>query len=179
MHKTGVTDEKIISEAKAINSGLFYLQLVIQALNKKAKGEQLHVPFRHSMMTMVLRDSLGGNCNTKMIATVSALEEDIQESLGTCRFARSVQMIQNDMKKNEQVDAGVVIHRLKKEVKELNAELKMLKGGNQKDHLTQEDIERCNSMVTTFIKAEDPQPMILPDRLMINHCFYYFRTLYH
>jgi hypothetical protein len=29
------------------------------------------------MMTMVLRDSLGGNCNTKMIATVSALEEDM------------------------------------------------------------------------------------------------------
>jgi hypothetical protein len=38
---------------------------------KKAKGEGSHVPFRHSMMTMVLRDSLGGNCNTKMIATVS------------------------------------------------------------------------------------------------------------
>jgi kinesin family protein 6/9 len=77
VHKTGVTDEKIIAEAKSINSGLFYLQLVIQALNKKAKGEQLHIPFRHSMMTMVLRDSLGGNCNTKMIATVSALSEDI------------------------------------------------------------------------------------------------------
>lgn len=77
MHKTGVTDEKIIAEAKAINSGLFYLQLVIQALNKKAKGEQTHIPFRSSMMTMVLRDSLGGNCNTKMIATVSALQEDI------------------------------------------------------------------------------------------------------
>ena len=44
---------------------------------KKAKGEGSHVPFRHSMMTMVLRDSLGGNCNTKMIATVSALEEDM------------------------------------------------------------------------------------------------------
>ncbi len=29
VHKTGVTDEKIIAEAKAINSGLFYLQLVI------------------------------------------------------------------------------------------------------------------------------------------------------
>ena len=36
------------------------------------------------------------------------------------------------MKKNEQVDAGVVITRLKKEVKELNAELNLLKGGKQK-----------------------------------------------
>jgi kinesin family protein 6/9 len=45
------------------------------------------------MMTMVLRDSLGGNCKTKMIATVSALKEDLYESLSTCRFARNVSMI--------------------------------------------------------------------------------------
>ena len=156
VHKTGVTDENIIAEAKAINSGLFNLQCVIMALNKKAKGEGSHVPFRHSMMTMVLRDSLGGNCNTKMIATVSALEEDMQESLGTCRFARSVQLIQNDMKKNEQVDAGVIIARLKKEVHDLKSELALLKGGEQRDHLTGEDIERCNVMVNNFIKTDDP-----------------------
>jgi hypothetical protein len=34
------------------------------------------------------------------------------------------------MKKNEQVDAGVVIVKLKKEVKELKAELNLIKGGN-------------------------------------------------
>jgi hypothetical protein len=33
------------------------------------------------------------------------------------------------MKKNEQVDAGIVIQRLKKEVKELSAELTLIKGG--------------------------------------------------
>ena len=136
---------------------------------KKAKGEGTHVPFRHSMMTMVLRDSLGGNCNTKMIATVSAMEEDMQESLGTCRFARSVQLIQNDMKKNEQVDAGVIIARLKKEVSDLKAELSLLKGVEQRDNLTAEDIERCNVMVNNFIKSDDPsQTLVLPDRLMIN-----------
>ena len=81
-------------------------------------------------MTMVLRDSLGGNCNTKMIATISALKDDIHESLGTCRFARSVQMVQNDMKKNERVDAGVIIAKLKKEVSDLKAELALVKGGD-------------------------------------------------
>lgn len=35
-------------------------------------------------------------------------------------------------------------------------------------------------MVNNFIKSEDPSAtLVLPDRLMINHCFYYFRTLYH
>ena len=100
-------------------------------LNEKAKhpGSDIHVPFRNSMMTSILRDSLGGNCNTKMIATISALQEDIHESLGTCKFARSVQMVQNDMKKNERVDPGVIIARLKKEVADLKAELAMAKGG--------------------------------------------------
>lgn len=31
-----------------------------------------HIPYRNSMMTSVLRDSLGGNCKTVMIATVNA-----------------------------------------------------------------------------------------------------------
>lgn len=31
-----------------------------------------HIPYRNSMMTSVLRDSLGGNCKTVMIATINA-----------------------------------------------------------------------------------------------------------
>lgn len=150
---TESNDQKTVTEAMYINGSLFQLQLVIMNLNKKATGDgSVHVPFRNSMMTMILRDSLGGNCNTKMIATVSALQEDIHESLGTCRFARSVQMIQNDMKRNESVDPGVIISRLKKEVSELKAEISLLKGSNSKDHLTGEDVDRCNKMVEEFIK---------------------------
>jgi len=70
--KTGLDDKTMILESKAINSSLFMLQMVITALNKKAKEPDTHVPFRNSMMTMILRDSLGGNCRTKMIATISA-----------------------------------------------------------------------------------------------------------
>lgn len=73
------------------------------------------------------------------------------------------------MKRNEQVDAGVIIARLKKEVHDLKSELALLKGGEQRDHLTSEDIERCNVMVNNFIKTDDPsQTLVLPDRLMIN-----------
>ena len=67
---------------------------MIECLNEKAKGHQMaHIPYRNSMMTMVLRDSLGGNCKTKMIATVSAEKDDIYESLSTCRFAKRVSKI--------------------------------------------------------------------------------------
>ena len=130
------------------------------------------------MMTMVLRDSLGGNCKTKMVATISADKEDVYESLSTCRFARNVSMIQNKITKNERVDPGVIISRLKKEVAELKAELAMARGGEQKEHLTAEDIERCNIMVKDFIDTNEHKTLVLPDRLMINQCFYYFKSLY-
>ena len=180
VYKAGHNDEKTISEAKNINSSLFALQMCIMQLNEKAQGRPDHfVGFRNSMMTMVLRDSLGGNCNTKMIAAVSALKDDIHESLGTCRFARSVQLIQNDMKKNERVDAGVIISRLKKEVADLKAELALVKGEGMKESLTAEDIDRCNHMVNNFIKSDDVgATLVLPDRLMINQCFYHFKTLF-
>jgi kinesin family protein 6/9 len=98
-------------------------------LNKKAKGENVYIPYRNSLITMVLRDSLGGNCKTKMIANISALDEDMYESLSTLRFARSCSMIQNKITRNERVEPGVIISRLKKEVAELKAEIAMLKGG--------------------------------------------------
>ena len=45
--------------------------------------------------------------------------------------------------------------------------------------MTTEDIERCNIMVKDFIDTSDPhKTLVMPDRLMINHCFYYFKTLY-
>jgi kinesin family protein 6/9 len=150
-------------------------------LNKKAKspGQNIFVPYRNSMMTMVLRDSLGGNCKTKMVATVSGKKEDLYESLSTCRFAKNVSLIQNKVSKNESVDPGVIISRLKKEIAELKAELAIAKGGEQKDHLTSEDIERCNLMVKDFIDTSDPhKTLVLPDRLLINQCFYHFKTLY-
>jgi hypothetical protein len=68
---------------------------------------------------------------------------------------------------------------LKKEVNDLKAELTMLKGGEAKDHLTSEDIDRCNLAVKDFIDSTDlSKSLVMPDRLMINQCFYHFKSLY-
>ena len=176
---TGI-DGKTLKEAMYINVSLSFLANVIECLNKKAKGESgVYVPYRNSMMTQVLRDSLGGNCKTRMIANISASKEDIYESLHTCRFAKRVSKIQNVVSRNEQVDPGLIIQRLKKEVQELKAEIALLKGEETKEHLTSEDVDRCNKMVEEFIDSTDPSKnLVLADRLMINQCFYHFKHLY-
>ena len=49
------------------------------------------------MMTTVLRDSLGGNCCTAMVATISPSADQLPESIATCRFAQRVAQISNQV----------------------------------------------------------------------------------
>jgi kinesin family protein 6/9 len=68
-------DGSLLKEAKYINLSLHYLEHVIVALHEKATKGRNHVPYRNSMMTSILRDSLGGNCKTSMIATIATEDE--------------------------------------------------------------------------------------------------------
>ena len=86
VHKSD-PDNSIKHEAKYINKSLTYLEQVILALNEKTNGNRVHVPYRNSLMTSVLRDSLGGNCKTVMIANMSPDLENEDETVSTARFA--------------------------------------------------------------------------------------------
>ena len=88
-HKTD-PDSQIKNEAKYINRSLSYLEQVIVALGEQAKKNvnRSHVPYRNSMLTSILRDSLGGNCKTVMIATLSTEKASEDETLSTARFAQ-------------------------------------------------------------------------------------------
>lgn len=70
---------------------------MIVALNqkKKNKGKALHVPYRNSLLTTLLKDSLGGNCKTVMIATISMDKTNQDETISTLRFAQRVKLIEN------------------------------------------------------------------------------------
>lgn len=131
MGKTGI-EGTLFKEATQINLSLHYLEHVIVCLNKRSKGENIHVPYRNSLLTLVLRDSIGGNCKTRMIANISAETADIEESISTCRFACRVALIQNSAVRNEAIDPALVIERLKRENSELKAELALLRGGGGK-----------------------------------------------
>lgn len=53
-------------------------------------------------------------------------------------------MIKNSASRNEAVDPGIVINRLKRENQELKAELALIKGDNVKDKLESYEIDDCH-----------------------------------
>ncbi|MGH0140891.1 UNVERIFIED_CONTAM: hypothetical protein FKN15_049145 [Acipenser sinensis] len=91
--KTGNTGERL-KESIQINSGLLALGNVIGALgDPKRKGT--HIPYRDSKITRILKDSLGGNAKTLMIACISPSSSDFDESLNSLNYAKRAQNIQN------------------------------------------------------------------------------------
>ncbi|QDZ21232.1 kinesin [Chloropicon primus] len=127
--KTNI-DGTILAEAQYINGSLHFLEQVIIALQEKATGIQRHhIPYRNSMMTAILKDSLGGNCCTAMVATVNMSEAQLGECISTCRFAQRVAMISNVVMVNEELDPKLMIKRLKQEIRDLKEEIGILKGG--------------------------------------------------
>ena len=103
----------VLTEAKYINSSMFFLEMVIVALNEKATKGRTHIPYRNSMLTSVLRDSLGGNCKTIMIATINPEASHTEESLFTCKIAQRVSLIKNTL------DPSITIRLLKEEIRGL------------------------------------------------------------
>ncbi|XP_068110238.1 stAR-related lipid transfer protein 9 isoform X2 [Hyperolius riggenbachi] len=84
---------------------------------------QPFVPYRDSILTWLLKDSLGGNSKTIMIATVSPSSSSYNETMSTLRYASNAKNIINKPRVNE--DANVkLIRELREEINRLKAMLK-------------------------------------------------------
>ena len=83
-------------EATKINLSLTTLGRVIDALADQASGQGGSIPpYRESLLTWLLSDSLGGNSKTCMIATVSPASVNFEETLNTLRYASRAREIIN------------------------------------------------------------------------------------
>ncbi|KAJ7409417.1 Kinesin-like protein KIF7 [Willisornis vidua] len=91
--KTGNTGDRL-RESIQINCGLLALGNVISALGDPRR-KTTYIPYRDSKITRILKDSLGGNAQTVMIACVSPSSSDFDESLNTLNYASRAQNIQN------------------------------------------------------------------------------------
>ncbi|KAJ8276998.1 hypothetical protein GJAV_G00070270 [Gymnothorax javanicus] len=119
--KTG-SDGQILIETMYINKSLSFLEQAILALADRRRD---HVPFRQSKLTHALKDSLGGNCNTVLVANIYGEEAQIEETLSTLRFATRMKCVRTDPAINEHVDPLLQIKRLQKEIQLLRQELSL------------------------------------------------------
>ena len=151
--KSGVEELGALREAKHINLSLHALEKVVVALSD---GDP-HVPYRDSVMTMLLKDSLGGNCATAMVATVSPEFEHVFESISTCRFALRIASVRNALLVNEETDPKLVIKRLREENRALREELKLARGDADggRDALSESELARLRGDVERFCGDDD------------------------
>lgn len=89
-------------EGSNINKSLLALGNCINALasKKKESKRNFHVPYRDSKLTLLLRDSLGGNCYTAMIATVSPSFLSKDDTHNTLVYAQRAKGIALNLTKN-------------------------------------------------------------------------------
>lgn len=79
-----------LKQASAVNKSLSTLTNVINAITNKTVK---HIPYRDSKLTRILQNTLGGNCLSSMIITVSPEEHYLTETLSSLRFgARAINM---------------------------------------------------------------------------------------
>ncbi|XP_055515634.1 kinesin-like protein KIF1B isoform X13 [Leucoraja erinacea] len=109
-----------LKEGANINKSLTTLGKVISALAEvsKKKKKTDFIPYRDSVLTWLLRENLGGNSRTAMVAALSPADINYDETLGTLRYADRAKQIKCNAVINEDPNAKL-IRELKDEVTRL------------------------------------------------------------
>ena len=108
-----------LQEGNNINKSLSTLGRCITALVDISQGKKALAPFRDSVLTLYLREALVGNVLTTMLANVSPVNSNMEETVSTLRFAASAKRIKTKVTKNEDSQ--------QKRIRELTEELEAIK----------------------------------------------------
>ena len=93
--KTGNIGQRLL-ESSSINSSLFVLNKVVNALNNK----EARIPYRDSKLTRFLSDSLGGKAQSVLIANVAPSSQYFSDSMNTISFASRSKVISTQAETN-------------------------------------------------------------------------------
>ncbi|KAL9553778.1 hypothetical protein MBANPS3_003124 [Mucor bainieri] len=122
--KEGANINRSLTTLGKVISGLADQSIADAAAPKKGgkKPKEVFIPYRDSVLTWLLKDSLGGNSKTAMIAAISPADYD--ETLSTLRYADQAKKIQNKAVINEDPNAKM-IRELKEELTNLRDRLRI------------------------------------------------------
>ncbi|XP_063986484.1 kinesin-like protein KIF18A [Diachasmimorpha longicaudata] len=130
-------------EGANINKSLLALG---NCINNLADGVK-HIPYRDSKLTRLLKDSLGGNCRTVMIANIGPSSMSYEDTYNTLRYANRAKKIKTHIKKNiiscELHVTGYIklVDEQKKEIEMLKQKLLALESKSMSSHLSPEPSE--------------------------------------
>ncbi|XP_066596484.1 kinesin-like protein Klp98A isoform X2 [Prorops nasuta] len=156
---TGATGQRL-KEGAHINKSLVTLGSVISALAELSSNDAVaaisvkrncFIPYRDSVLTWLLKDSLGGNSKTIMIAAISPADCNYGETLSTLRYANRAKNIINKPTINE--DPNVKL------IRELREEIEKLKSLIGKDL----SIERQSQKLLAQIQEKQEQEKVLTE----------------
>ncbi|KAH6805914.1 ATP binding microtubule motor family protein, partial [Perilla frutescens var. frutescens] len=113
-------------EAGEINKSLLTLGRVINALVEHS----VHVPYRDSKLTRLLRDSLGGKTKTCIIATISPSAQCLEETLSTLDYAYRAKSIKNKPEANQKVTKALLLKDLYVEIERMKQDIRAAREKN-------------------------------------------------
>jgi kinesin family protein 18/19 len=131
-------------EGANINKSLLALG---NCINKLADGSK-HIPYRDSNLTRILKDSLGGNCQTLMIANVSPSSITFEDTYNTLKYASRAKKIRTVCKQNV-ITTNMPKEFLLKKCSEQHSELEKVKAELEKFK------ERTKMLENQLIEAKE------------------------
>lgn len=191
MKKTGVSGT-MLKEASHINKSLTFLEQVVIALGDKKRQ---HIPYRQTTLTNLLKDSLGGNCRTLLIACVwpDALHND--QSLATLKFATRMMRVKTSAivnvaqsgtgRSGSAALSSQVLAKYTQEIKHLKEELALYDTLNGRSHVDY-DTHTITSparqalyreQVLSFVRDSSAHPLPILNLLQIQQLFNAFRVV--
>ncbi|XP_069466076.1 kinesin-like protein KIF1B isoform X4 [Ambystoma mexicanum] len=153
-----------LKEGANINKSLTTLGKVISALaevdnctsKSKKKKKTDFIPYRDSVLTWLLRENLGGNSRTAMVAALSPADINYDETLSTLRYADRAKQIKCNAIINEDPNAKLV-RELKEEVTRLKDLLRAQGLGDILDNL--KDIQNNKNRYLLASENQRPGPL--------------------
>ena len=162
-------------EGANINRSLLTLGNCINALvDANLKGnKKVYVPYRDSKLTRLLKDSLGGNARTVMIANVSPSINTFEDTYNTLKYANRAKNIKTYVTRNVlsaqyHISNYVnIINNLKEEVSQLKRQLQMRDGNNYNtinnnfntDNFHSNNYKNKNNNSNTYYQSENQPQM--------------------
>ncbi|KAH0570366.1 Kinesin-16 [Spironucleus salmonicida] len=123
------SQKDVLRETKHINSSLAVLSNVLNALLLKDKNPKQFVPYRDSKLTRLLSDSLGKNCRSVILTTISPGNQSFSETINSLRFADRAKAIKQNGQVNQIESDEKKIQRYKNEIQNLMKLIQETKAG--------------------------------------------------